>query len=295
MIRLPQMPIELALDVKADLGEGPIWDATRSCLLFLDIMRGEVHTFRPSDGAHAIFEVGQPVGAVTVSTRGDWIVAARDGFYRVDPATGRTMLVAMVEADRPDNRMNDGYCDPQGRFWAGTMSMTHQREAGALYRLDPDGQVTQIVTGVTTSNGIDWSLDGSLVYYVDTGTGRIDVFDFDAEHGRLLSRRPLVTIAPELGKPDGLIVDAEGFLWLALWGGSAVHRYAPDGTLDRVIPMPVSHPTKCAFGGPDLADLYVTSAATALSAEARAAQPQAGSLFRLQPGVKGRPAHPFAG
>src|SRR5947199_9671236 len=114
----------------------------------------------------------------------------------------------MVEADRPDNRMNDGYCDPQGRFWAGTMSMTHQREAGALYRLDPNGHVTQILTDVTTSNGIDWSLDGSIVYYVDSGTGRIDVFELDAEAGALRSRRPLVAIDPEHGKPDGLIVDS---------------------------------------------------------------------------------------
>lgn len=295
MIRLPQMHIDLALDVRAELGEGPIWDARRSHLLFLDIMRGEVHTFDPSDGAHAIFEVGQPVGAITPSTRGDWVAAARDGFYRVNPTTGETALLAVVEADQPDNRMNDGYCDPQGRFWAGTMSMTPQREAGALYRLDPNGQVTQIITGVTTSNGIDWSPDGRFVYYVDTGTGRIDVFDFDAEHGWLLARRPLVTIAPEHGKPDGLIVDAEGFLWLALWGGGALHRYAPDGTLDRVVPMPVSHPTKCAFGGPDLADLYVTSASIALSADERAAQPHAGSLFRLRPGVTGRPARLFAG
>src|SRR4051812_31193452 len=127
------MDIELALDVKAELGEGPIWDARRECLLFLDIMRGELHTFTPSTGAHAVFEIGQPVAAVTPTTRGDWVAAARDGFYRVNPTTGDTTLLAVVESDLPDNRMNDGYCDPQGRFWAGTMSMTHQREAGALY------------------------------------------------------------------------------------------------------------------------------------------------------------------
>ena len=289
------MRIDLALDVKADLGEGPIWDARLGRLLFVDIMRGEVHTFDPANGDHAIFEMGQPVGAVTPTTGGDWVAAARDGFFRVNPATGATSLLAMVEADRPGNRMNDGYCDPQGRFWAGTMSMTHDRDAGALYRLDPNGQVTQMLSPVTISNGIDWSPDGSRVYYVDTGTARIDVFDFDAEHGTLLNRRPLVEIAPEHGKPDGLIVDEEGFIWLALWGGGAIHRYAPDGTLDRAVPMPVSHLTKCAFGGPDLADLYVTSASTALSADERAASPHAGSLFRLQPGVKGRPARLFKG
>ena len=158
------MHIDLALDIRADLGEGPIWDARLRRLLFLDIMRGEIHTFDPATGDHAVFEVGQPVGAITPTTWGDWVAAARDGFYRVDPKTGATMLLAAVEADLPDNRMNDGYCDPQGRFWAGTMSMVHQREAGALYRLDPDRRVSRILAGVTTSNGIDWSPDGSRVY-----------------------------------------------------------------------------------------------------------------------------------
>ena len=289
------MMVDIALDVRAELGEGPIWDARLKRLLFVDINRGEVHSYNPSDGTDAIFEIGQPVGAITPTTRGDWVAAARDGFFRVDPSTGATTLLAMVEADRPDNRMNDGYCDPQGRFWAGTMSMTHDRDAGALYRLDPNGHVTQMLAPVTISNGIDWSPDGALVYYVDTRTGRIDVFDFDAEGGRLLNRRPLVAIAPEDGKPDGLIVDEEGGIWLALWGGGTLHRYAPDGRLDRVVPMPVLHPTKCAFGGPDLADMYVTSASTALSADERASYPHAGSLFHLRPGMKGRPARPFAG
>jgi sugar lactone lactonase YvrE len=289
------MDIELALDVKAELGEGPIWDAARQRLLFVDIMLGHVHEFDPVTGVDAIFEVGQPTGAVTPTARGDWLVAARDGFFRLNRATGATILFAIVEADRQDNRMNDGYCDARGRFWAGTMSMTHQREAGALYRLDPDGTVTTQIDYVTTSNGIDWSLDGRQMYYVDTGTSRIDVFDFDVEHGVIARQRPLVTIPAEQGKPDGLIVDADGCLWLALWGGGAIHRYTPDGRLDRAIAMPVSHPTKCAFGGPDLADLYVTSAWTALSRDQRAAQPSAGGLFRLRPGVKGRAAHVFAG
>jgi sugar lactone lactonase YvrE len=134
-----------------------------------------------------------------------------------------------------------------------------------------------------------------LLYYVDTGTGRIDVFDFDAPAGTIAGRRPLVAIPPAQGKPDGLIVDADGCLWVALWGGGAIHRYAPDGQLDRAIPMPVTHPTKCAFGGPDLADLYVTSAWRALDPDARAAQPHAGSVFRLRPGVKGQVVHAFGG
>jgi len=289
------MQIDIALDVRVELGEGPIWDPAAAQLLFVDIPRGELHRFDPSTRAHAVFEVGQPIGAVVPTIRGDWMVAARDGFVRVDPRTGATTLAAIVEDDLPDNRMNDGYCDPRGRFWAGTMSMNHAREAGALYRLDADGSVTCMLRHVTTSNGVDWSPDERLMYYVDTGTRRIDVFDFDAAAGTITSRRPLVTIDPAHGKPDGLIVDSDGCLWLALWGGGALHRYRPDGRLDRAIELPVSHPTKCAFGGSDLSDLFVTSARQPLSADARELEPHAGSLLCCRPGVRGRAARPFGG
>lgn len=289
------MQIDVALDVKTDLGEGPIWDQRRRSLLFVDIPRGEVHEFDPSSGSHAVFETGQPVGAIAPTSRGDWMAAVRDGFLRIDPATGETRLAAVVEEDRPDNRMNDGYCDPHGRFWAGTMSMSHEREAGSLYRLDPNGQVTLMFDGVTTSNGIDWSPDQRFMYYVDTGTGRIDIFDFDAASGEIRDRRPLVVVPERDGKPDGLIVDADGCIWLALWGGSAIHRYRPDGRLDRTLTLPVSHPTKCAFGGDDLSELFITSARRPLSAEGKEKEPHAGSILRCRPGVKGRPATPFAG
>ncbi len=289
------MQVDIAFDVKADLGEGPVWDLARERLLFVDIMKGDLHAFDPATGGDAVFEIGQPIGAVTPTVRGDWLAAVRDGFVRVDPATGATTPAAIVERDRPDNRMNDGYCDPRGRFWAGTMSMTHVREAGALYRLDPNGEVTCMLTGVTTSNGIDWSPDGRLLYYVDTGTGRIDLFDFDLDDGAIWGRRVFAVIPENEGKPDGLIVDADGCLWLALWGGGALHRYAPDGRRDRTLALPVTHPTKCAFAGADLSDLYITSASRPLSAAARAAEPHAGSVFHCRPGVKGRAATPFGG
>ena len=244
------MDIAIALDVRAELGEGPIWDRGRGTLLFVDIPPGEVHEFDPASGIHRVFDVGQPIGALTPTVKGDWLIAARDGFIRLDPATGATRLVAGVEADRPANRMNDGYCDARGRYWAGTLSMTREREAGALYRLDPDLRVTRMLDRVTTSNGIDWSPDQRLMYYVDTGTRRIDLFDFDLAGGLISNRRAFVEIPEREGKPDGLIVDADGCVWLALWGGGAVRRYAPDGRLVETIALPVTHPTKCAFGGP---------------------------------------------
>jgi sugar lactone lactonase YvrE len=289
------MQIDVALDVRVDLGEGPIWDAARQRLLFVDIPRGDVYEFDPSTGHHAIFEVGQPCGAVTPTQRGDWLIAARDGFLRLNPGTGTTRLAAIVEDDRPDNRMNDGYCDARGRFWAGTMSMSRAREAGALYRFDPDGSVQRVLEHVTTSNGIDWSPDQRLMYYVDTGTRRIDVFDFDLERGAIRNRRAFAAIPERDGKPDGLIVDADGCIWVALWGGGAVQRYTPEGALDRTIALPVTHPTKCAFGGADLSDLYITSAREPVPADARDGQPHAGSVLHCRPGVCGRAPTPFGG
>ncbi|HUL72374.1 MAG TPA: SMP-30/gluconolactonase/LRE family protein [Vicinamibacterales bacterium] len=286
---------ELVLDVHAQLGEGPIWDAARQRLLFVDIMRGYVHEFDPANGKDRVLEVGQPVGAVAPTVRGDWVVAARDGFFRLDPKTGKVTLIAHVERDVPETRMNDGYVDARGRFWAGTMGMGGVTGKGSLYRLDPDGTVTQHVTGVSISNGIDWSPDGTLMYHVDTDTSRVDVFDFADASGTIRNRRVFVTIPSELGFPDGLIVDAEGCVWLALWEGGAVHRYRPNGDLDAIVPLPVSLVTKCAFGGPDLADLYITTAWIDLDPAERPRQPQAGGVFRLRPGARGRPATRFAG
>jgi sugar lactone lactonase YvrE len=226
---------------------------------------------------------------------GDLVLAVRDGFARLDPESGAVRLIADVERDRPDLRMNDGACDPAGRFWAGTMALDERHGAGALYRLDPDGGVRTMLTGVTISNGIDWSDDAARMYYVDSGARTIDVFDFDVTRGELANRRPFVRVPPDQGSADGLTIDADGFVWLSLWGGGALHRYAPDGTRDRVVTLPVTHPTSLAFGGADLGDLYVTSATIALSADERAGQPHAGGVLRLRPGVSGRAPHRFNG
>jgi sugar lactone lactonase YvrE len=287
--------VDLALDIRTELGEGPLWDDRRQRLLFVDIEPGHVHEFDPVSGAHRLVQFPWKIGAVALYESGDWLLAAADGFYRADPVSGETTLVAAVEAERPGNRMNDGYVDARGRFWAGTMGMHRVREAGTLYRLDPDGSVYPMVTPVSTSNGIDWSLDNRIAYYIDTPTGRVDQFDFDLSTGTLTNRRPLVEIPADAGKPDGLIVDAEGYVWVCLWQGAAVHRYGPDGRIDMVIPTPAAQTTKCAFGGANLDELFITSAWTGLSATERAAQPLAGGLFRCKPGVKGRPAHRFSG
>lgn len=289
------MTCELVLDIRTELGEGPLWDDQRMRLLFVDIMRGHIHEFDPATGKDRIVDVGRPVGCVALTERGDWVAGASDGFYRVDPKTGRVTLLASVEADLPDNRMNDGYVDARGRFWAGTMNVKGQKERGSLYRLDPGGSVRRMLSNVSISNGIDWSPDGRTMYFSDTVLSRIDCFDFDPNLGAATKRRLFVEFSQEVGYPDGLIVDAEGFIWVGLWEGGSLHRYAPDGRLDHIVPVPASQTTKCAFGGPDLSDLYITTAFKGLDGTARAAQPLAGGLFRVRPGVRGRAPHRFGG
>ena len=285
---------DVALDCRCELGEGPIWDDRSGLLLFVDINGHHVHSFEPSTGAHAITGTGGFVSAIALAAGGDYFVTLQHDVARFDLERGAWDRMASVESTRTDTRFNDGYVDPAGRFWAGTMGLAGKKEQGALYRFDfakPEAaRATRMVTDVTTSNGIDWSSDGRLMYYVDTGTRRIDLFDFDVEKGTISGRRPFVAIPEAEGKPDGLILDAEDFIWVALWQGSAVRRYSPSGKLVQRIDLPVSCPTKCAFGGPRLDELYITSARTALDAKQREREPHAGSLFVARPGATGRAA-----
>jgi sugar lactone lactonase YvrE len=287
--------VELVLAAGTELGEGPVWDDRRERLLFVDILRGDVHAFHPPTGTDRVVNVGRAVGAVALTTRGDWVLAAGRGFVRANPETGHTTAMVDVEREDANTRMNDGAVDPAGRFWAGSCSLVGEAGRGTLYRLDPDGAVHRMLSPVTTSNGIDWSPDGRTMYYVDTRTRRIDAFDFDAAAGTFANRRPFVDFAGQAGRPDGLVVDAEGAVWVALWEGGAVRRYTSDGQLDRSVTVPASLTTKCAFGGPALQDLYVTTATRGLDARARADQPLSGGLFRLRPGVAGQTTRRFAG
>ncbi len=288
----------LALDARAGLLEGPVWDPHAACLYFVDIMQGRVHRFDPALRTQRTFEIGAAVGsvgAVALTERNDLVLAVRDGFARLNPRTGAVSKIADVEADRPNQRMNDGKVDPEGRFWAGTMALDETPAAGSLYRLDRDGRVHSMLPDVTISNGIDWSADAQTMYYVDSPTRRIDMFDFDLASGAISNRRALVRIPKEHGIPDGLTVDADGCVWVALWRGSAVHRYTPYGFLDAVVRLPTSCPTSCAFGGPDLSDLFITTAAMELSERERVEQPLAGGLFHCRQGVKGRRANRYKG
>lgn len=269
-----------------ELAEGPFWDAAAGGLYWVDILAGRVH-FTDGDGGQRSWDVGQPVGAAAARAGGGLVLAVRDGFLTLDLTAGETAVLAEVERDRPGNRMNDGACDRAGRFFAGTKAEDDEPGVGALYRLDPDGLVTQVIGGVTISNGLGWSPDERLMYYADTPTGRVDVFDYDPATGSPAGRRPFATIDKPGASPDGLTVDAEGGVWVALWGGSAVHRYTPDGRLDRVLDIPAVNVTSCAFGDRGLDTLYVTTAA--------GPDADRGALYSCLAGVTGQPAHPYRG
>ena len=285
--------IEVASDAGAELGEGPAWDSRSSELAWVDITPGRVHFLGPGGGERTV-EVGQPVGAVVPRASGGHVLAVRDGFAAL-AGDGTVTSLAHVEHERPGNRMNDGKYDRHGRLWAGTMALDETPGAGALYRLDPDATVSTILEGVTISNGLAWSLDDRTMYYVDTPTQRIDRLDYDPSTGEVENRRPLFAIPARDGSPDGMALDSEGFLWVALHGGGAVRRYAPDGVLDRVIELPASNVTSCAFGGPELEELYITCARQGLSREQLAREPLAGALFRHRPGVRGLPTESYGG
>jgi sugar lactone lactonase YvrE len=222
-----------------------------------------------------------------------WLVATGHRLALLDGDALRTL--AVVERDCPANRLNDCKCDPQGRLWAGTMSKDRTPGTAALYRLEPGGAPQRAIAGTTISNGLGWSPDGERMYFVDSTTQRIDVLDFDGASGAIAGRRALAEVDPRNGLPDGLAVDAEGGIWVCLFGGGALRRYGPDGTLEAHVALPVTNPTSPAFGGPELRTLYVTSARHRLAPDRLAVEPHAGAVLALDPGVRGLPGNRFAG
>ena len=286
---------DVAFDAGATLGEGPVWDEEQQRLLWVDILPGLVHRFDPATGSDDTFGVGKPVGSASLRRDGGLVLAVEDGFALLDPAWQRLDQVAVIEHPGPPARFNEGKCDPAGRFLAGTMAYDETAGAGSLYRLDPDLAVTKLLDGVTISNGLAWSADGTTMYYIDSPTQGVDAFDYDIESGRLANRRRVVDIPAAAGLPDGMTIDADGCLWMALYGGSAVHRYAPDGHLDTTVSFPATNITCPVFGGREFDQLYVTSARDGLDERQLAAQPHAGAVFAVAVGARGLPGLRFAG
>lgn len=288
--------LELVLDMKATLGEGPCWDRNSGVLYWVDIQENAVHRYDPRQGTNRTIRLDQMVGAAVPRAGGGLVLAMQHGFHLLDLETERLTFIADPEQDLPNNRFNDGKCDAAGRFWAGTMSFAENEPVAALYCLETDGTVRQALTGVIVSNGIGWSPDGGTMYYIDSMTRRVAAYDFEAETGSLSNGRTVVTIAPDGGYPDGMSVDEEGMLWIAQWDGWQVSRWNPaTGEQLDSIRVPAARVTSCAFGGPNNDELYITTARTGLSDEALAEQPHAGGLFRAKPGVAGVPTHRYGG
>lgn len=277
-----------------DHGEGPVWDAAAGLLYWVDMLAGLLHQLDPATGQVSTRRVGDVVAAVRPRATGGLVMALEREFALLDPDAGAPRGLGELWSD-PSIRFNEGGCDRQGRFYCGSMSYQEQDRphVGSLFRLDPDGTVSVVIDGgVGISNGIVWTPDGGTCYYIDTPTSRVDAFDAGPD-GTLSGRRPVVELRePAGGFPDGMCLDTEGGLWVAIWGGAAVHRYWPDGTLDLVVPIPVKQVTACSFGGPDLADLYIT---TSRQVGNPGEERTAGALYRCRPGFTGVLDTPFNG
>lgn len=284
------MTADVVVAAQCELAEGPVWDAGHGLLRWVDILAGDIHSFDPATGARDCVAAGDPVGAIGLTTSGGLVAAMVDGFALVDDSM--LTRVPGFAVDRSAVRFNDGKPDPWGSFCAGTMAWVDGRRGGALYRLSPDLEVTTLIPDVGLSNGLDWTDDRRTFYFADSASGGVDAFETDPDTGDLGERRRWVTIPEADGVPDGLTLDSQGCLWLAVWGSGEVRRYSPDGRLDTVVRLPVTHVT-CPVFGPD-GVLYITSAWSELPAASRAAQPHAGDIFACTPGVTGRPAYRFA-
>ncbi len=276
---------------RANLGEGPTWDAAREGVWWVDIKSKRLHLTR-LDGSGRVLDVAQPLGSVVLRASGGLMGGTPDGFVAIDADSGTMTLVAATEKDDLRTRMNDGKVDPHGRYYAGTMFDDETAGGGAFYRLDPDLRVTRLLQPVSISNGLDWTADEREMIYIDTTTQGIDRIEYDAATGDLGARRRWVTIPDGAGHPDGMTLDAEGFAWVALWGGACVVRFSPDGDPVSRIDVPAERVSSCTFGGPDLDHLFITTARWPHDASA---PPTAGCLYVCRPGVVGRPPTAFAG
>lgn len=279
---------------RAVLGEGAIWHNGK--LYWVDIPEGRIYIYDPKRESERFIQLDSMVGTVVPRASGGLVVAMQTGFAFVDEERGTTTPIADPESDKPDNRFNDGKCDPAGRFWAGTMAVAEQGAVGALYSLETDGRVVKRLDGITISNGICWSLDHTTMYYIDSPTRQVVAYDYDPATGDITRPRVVVEIPEEEGVPDGMTIDERGNLWIAIWGGYSVVCHDPNtGKRLAKVDVPAKKVTSCAFGGENLDELYITCARIDLTEEELKEQPYAGGLFRTDVGVKGVPSFAYQG
>lgn len=288
------MNVEVICQNKCELGEGPVWDEKRRTIFWLDILKGLIHEYSIDDKNCTHYLVGEMIGSFALTENGNMVTATKNGFGMVNRKTGEFKILVNPESDKPNNRFNDGKCDPAGRFWAGTMSLKGEDEAGSLYKYDGK-KVVKKLGNVSISNGIVWTADMLKMYYIDTPTLEVKEFDYDNSSGEISNSKVIIKIDPKDGYPDGMTIDTEGMLWIAHWGGWQVTRWDPQtGEKISSISLPAAQITSCTFGGPEMEDLFITSAKTGLSPGQLNNQPLAGSLFVIRKsGFTGYPSNRF--
>ncbi len=288
--------IEAAIAVKREnvLGEGPVWSAADGRLYWVDIQQRLLEWLCPRTGETGNWQLDCRASALAPREQGGFLLATERGLAVFDPKTGKAEFVYHPEPERSWNRSNDGHADSKGRFWFGTMDDTEQQSSGAVYRLDRDWRCTRVLDGLGIPNTLVCTPDCARLYVADSREQLLFACDLDAD-GAILERSVFASTAGERATPDGSALDEQGYLWNAQWGGWRIVRYAPDGSIDRIMPLPVEQPTSCAFGGDDLATLFITSARAGLSDEALRRQPMAGNVLSCRPGVAGTLSPSFAG
>jgi sugar lactone lactonase YvrE len=288
---------ELIIDAKSVLGEGAIWDFEKKVLYWVDITSKKVHVYNPLTQTNTSISLEYMPGNVVPRKNGGLLLALENGLHFLDEATGGLEFIDNPESHLTGNIYNDGKCDPTGRFWFGSVSRNYDIQgAGSLYTIDNKFKITKKLAGLTIANGIAWSLDNKYMYYIDTLAYEVWSFKYDPESGKIWDKKIAVSIPEIEGWPDGMTIDKEGMIWVALFGGWKVVRYNPlDGTKMEEILLPVSNVTSCAFGGENLDELYITTARHGLDEEQLINQPLAGGVFMAKPGIKGIPCCKFSG
>ncbi len=286
---------ELVLDSKSMLGEGSLWHPKEKKLYWVDIEGKTLHIYDPATGKDKELTVGSRIGTVVPVKSGGALIALQNGIHKIDIRTGK---LSFINAPFTDTglRFNDGKCDPSGRFWVGTLAVDSRRKGAVLYRIDKDKSVHVVLEGVTISNGIVWTADKKTMYYIDTSTGTVQGFNYDDKTGAISNRRVVVQIPGGYGSPDGMTIDAEGNLWVALWGAGCVGKFNPiSGKMILKVKVPAPNVSSCAFGGENLETLYITTARVGVNADMLKEFPLSGGMFAVKPGVRGVPANFYKG
>lgn len=280
---------ELYIDASATLGESPAWDAKTQTLYWIDVLERRVYA-----GAKPILQLDTYAGCLAPRKDGGLVIAQRSGIWALAPNMKKLRKLRSPRREPPNNRFNDGKCDPRGRFVAGTMDHAEKEDSGALYSLAPEGgQVRRLLRRVRISNGLAWAPDGKTLYFIDTPTRQLLAFDYDLDTGRIANARVIITMDKSFGFPDGMTSDTDGNLWIAMWGGARVSQWKPDGTLLAQFGVAARNVTSCVFGGPAMNELFITTALVGMDAAAFKKFPQAGGVFRMETNVTGMPTYEF--